>query len=137
MIITSKRFALQPSNNLEALTIREAIDMAMDVGDSQNPRALPELAAARAAFFPLGRRWLVVDGKLAAIELGPDALELVALALRLLADWIDDPDYNADDRGLTSTEVRALAGMIDAWLITSHLEAPAVPSSPRNATDAQ
>lgn len=118
MIITSKRFTLQPSTAPEAHALRDAIDMAADAGDSRNPAALVELEAARKSLGNMGS-WRSVDGVLVALELCGDALALVAIGLNVLADWIDDPDYTADAEGLTSTQVRELAGVIDAWLLTA------------------
>jgi len=127
MIITTKRFTLQPADMLEAHALRDAMDMAIDSGDSQNPAAIPELNQARATLGNLGG-WARKNGTPIPVELGHDALELLAMGLRVLADWIDDPDYQADPEALSSSQVRELAGVIDAWVLTSATVPAGVPA---------
>lgn len=117
MIITANRFTLQPADEHEAHAIRDAIDMAVDAGDSE-PENIAELQSARELLGPTGT-WRAVDGELVPLVLGTDALELVSHALAVLADWVDDPDYEVVPEALTSSQIRQLAGVLTAWLMTA------------------
>jgi hypothetical protein len=117
MLITTRKFNLQPENYREAMALRDAFDVAIDHDDTAATR---ELNTVRETLGPIGTwRELSASPAYMPVEISPAALQLMSLGLELLAEWSDEPDYSPSAHSLTSTELRSLKGLADAWLVTA------------------
>lgn len=114
MIIRTLKFTLQPESEAEMTALADAMDAAID---HDATAATAELQGVRNSRGGLGH-WRMEGGEFVAVEISPAALQLVSMALVMFAEWADEPDYQVDPRGLTSTQLRELAGTVDAWLVT-------------------
>lgn len=120
MLIHTVKFTLQPDTYREAMALRDALDVAID---HDATRATRELSTIRESLGPIGKWREVGEAKgepvFLAVEISPAALQLVSMALELLAEWSDEPDFAPSPYSLTSTELRTLKGLADAWLVTA------------------
>lgn len=109
MKIEISKYAVMPSNSNEARLLRDALDMATDaLGETEDPAVVAELDAARRA---LPHR----NPGLSGISLSLVALESLHLALRILGEWTEEPDFEPTDPTDGAT-IKALDAELTAML---------------------